>query len=248
MLTPKTPIIKSPVLGDKAAVPDVFNLLSWNIHKENYKKKFPVFIHDLKVSYSLDLLLLQEARFSETLTSIAGFPYIAAANLSFPRFYSGVVTATNAYPFSASHIMTNAREFVLQTRKSSLVTIYRFIDKLPLMIVNIHAINFKTLRWYQLEFSRLYDRIRQHNGPMIIAGDFNCWGKPRKSVINAFARSLNLEYARPESSRHIKKWFGHRLDRIYFRDLVVNEVQVINCKEISDHNPIIAGFERIYEQ
>jgi endonuclease/exonuclease/phosphatase (EEP) superfamily protein YafD len=244
MLTPKTPLIKSPVLGDNPAVPDLFNLLSWNIHKENYKKKFPFFIQELKASYSLDLLLLQEARFSETLPTMAGFPYIAAANLSFPRFYSGVVTATNAYPFSASHITTNARELVLQTRKSSLVTIYRFIDKLPLMIVNIHAINFKALRWYHLEFSRLYDRIRQYKGPMIIAGDFNCWGKHRKSVIKAFARSLNLEHARPESSKHIKKWFGHRLDRIYYRDLIVNDVQVINCKDISDHNPIIAGFER----
>jgi endonuclease/exonuclease/phosphatase (EEP) superfamily protein YafD len=244
MLTPNTPLIKSPVIFENTVIPDEFSLLCWNIHKENFKKKFPLLIQDWKALYSLDLLILQEARVSEMIYSIAGFPFVGAANLSFPRYSSGVVTAASADPFSVHHIMTIAKEVFLYTRKTSLITIYRFKDKSPLMIVNVHAINFRSLSWYQLEFSRLYDLIKLHKGPTILAGDFNCWGKSRKEILNRFARSLHLEHARPRFPRYIKKWFGHRLDRIYFRDLVIVDVHALNCELFSDHNPIIARFAR----
>lgn len=245
MFTSNTPFIKSPVIFENTIIPDEFSLLCWNIHKENLKKKFPLLIQSWKSSYSLDFLLLQEARLSKKLSSIAGFPIVSAANLSFPGYSSGVVTAANVDPFSTHHIMTLAREVFFTTRKTSLITIYRFKDQSTLMIVNIHALNFRSLSWYQLEFSRLYDLIKQHKGPMILAGDFNCWTKPRKTILDAFARSLNLGHVRPKFSRHIKNWAGHRLDRIYSRDLIIVNVQALNCESFSDHNPIIARFARL---
>jgi len=201
-------------------------------------------IFSLKKEHSLDLILLQEARFSKALFSVAGFSFIAAANLYISRYLSGVITAANAHPLSSQYKMSLAREAFITTRKNTLVTIYPFKDQTLLMVVNIHAINFRSFAWYQWELSRLGSLIKLHRGPVVLAGDFNCWKKTRKNFLDSFTRSLNLEHARPRFSKYIKNWFGFRLDRVYSRDLVLVDVQALDCKLFSDHNPIIARFVR----
>jgi len=244
MLTPVSPLIQSPVIFEKTVIPDDFSLLCWNIHKENLKKKFAPLIRDWKKKYQLDLILLQEARFSPTLFSIAGFPFVGAANLRLPGHFSGVVTAAGADPFSSQFQMTRAREAYISTRKNTLITIYRFKNNVLLMVVNIHAINFRSLAWYQWELSRLYDLIKGHRGPMVLAGDFNCWRQSRKTILNEFTQKLNLVHARPRYPEHVKEWFGFQLDRVYARELVLVDIQALDCKLLSDHNPIIARFAR----
>ncbi|MCP3942563.1 MAG: endonuclease/exonuclease/phosphatase family protein [Desulfobacteraceae bacterium] len=244
MLTPDAPLIQSPVIFKKTVIPDDFNLLCWNIHKENLKKKFTSLIQNWKKKYNLDLILLQEARFSQTLVSIAGFPFVGAANIRLPKHFCGVVTAAGADPFSSQFQMTLAREAFISTRKNTLITIYRFDNNDPLMVVNVHAINFRSIAWYQWELSRLYDLIKGHTGPMILAGDFNCWRRSRKTILDKFTDTLDLVHARPRYSEHIKEWFGFQLDRVYIRDLVLVDIHALDCKSFSDHNPIIARFIR----
>jgi len=242
MLTPAAPLIQSPVIFEKTVIPDDFSLLCWNIHKKNLKKKFPALIREWKKKYRLDLILFQEARFSPSLLSIAGFSFVGAANIRLPRNFSGVVTAAGADPFSSQFQMTRAREAFISTRKNTLITIYQFQDKELLMVVNIHAINFRSLAWYQWEFSRLYDLINNHEGPMILAGDFNCWRQSRKTILDTFTNRLNLDLARPRHPEHVKEWFGFPLDRIYTRGLELVDIQALDCKAFSDHNPLLARF------
>lgn len=244
MLTPAAPLIQSPVIFEKTVIPDDFSLLCWNVHKENLKKKFTPLVRNWKEKYRLDLILLQEAIFSPVLFSIAGFPFVGAANIRLPRHFSGVLTAAGADPFSSQFQMTRAREAYISTRKNTLITIYRFKNKELLMVVNIHAINFRSLAWYQWELSRLYDLIKGHHGPMILAGDFNCWRKSRKTILDKFTHMLDLVHARPRHPEHIKEWFGFQLDRVYTRDLILGDIHALDCKSISDHNPIIARFVR----
>jgi endonuclease/exonuclease/phosphatase (EEP) superfamily protein YafD len=244
MLTPSTPLIESPILFERTVIPDEFSLLCWNIHKENLKKGFTDLIRNWKKKYRLDLILLQEAKFSRTLFSIGGFPFVGAANIRFPRHFSGVVTAAGAQALSSRFQMTLAREVFISTRKNTLITIYQFTDKELLMVVNIHAINFRSLAWYQWELARLYDIIKGHAGPMILAGDFNCWRESRTAILNEFTAMLGLVHAEPRHPRHIKEWFGYKLDRIYTRDLLSIDIHALECKSFSDHNPIIATFAR----
>jgi endonuclease/exonuclease/phosphatase (EEP) superfamily protein YafD len=244
MLTPDAPLIQSPVIFEKTVIPDEFNLLCWNIHKENLKKDFARLIREWKKRYRLDLILFQEARFSRTLHSIAGFPFVGAANIRLPKNFSGVVTAAGADPFSTQFQMTRAREAYISTRKNTLITIYQFKNKDLLMVVNIHAINFRSLAWYQWELTRLYELIKGHQGPMILAGDFNCWRRSRTTILNEFTDRLGLVRARPRHPEHIKVWFGFQLDRVYTRKLVLVDIKALDCKSFSDHNPIIARFIR----
>ena len=240
MLIPAAPLVQSPVFFENTVIPDQFALLCWNVHKENLKAAFLNQIREWKADHTLDLILLQEARFSNALPSIAGFPYVAAANLRLGLHYSGVITAANADPKSSRFHMTQAREPLVFTPKNALITIYRFQDKETLMVVNLHAINFRSLAWYQWELARMFDLLRAHRGAMILAGDFNCWRRSREKVLTHFTGLLDLAYARPDNSTHVKQWFGFHLDRVYYRGLTLKHAHALNCKKLSDHNPIIA--------
>ncbi|WDP90286.1 MAG: endonuclease/exonuclease/phosphatase family protein [Desulfobacter sp.] len=243
MLIPAAPLVQSPVFFENAVIPDNFGIICWNIHKENLRTGFLDRILKWKSDFGLDLILLQEARFSDAIPSVGGFPYAAAANMRLPRHYSGVITAANADPRSTRFHMTLAKEPIIFTPKNALITIYRFKNKATLMVVNIHAINFRSLAWYQWELARLFDLLRAYRGAMIVAGDFNCWRRSREKILDHFIDLLGLVLARPEKQRHIKKFFGFHLDRIYYRGLAPQSVQALKCKDLSDHNPIIARFE-----
>jgi endonuclease/exonuclease/phosphatase (EEP) superfamily protein YafD len=242
--SPNAPPVQSPVFFEDILVPEPFGLLCWNVHKENLKQGFTRLVREWEQVFGLDLILLQEALFSPGLTTIAGFPYVAAANLHMARTYAGVVTAAHAGSMDSRFFMTLAREPLVFTPKNTLLTLYRFQDNTPLMVVNLHAINFKSLSWYQWELARLSDLLKGHNGPMVVAGDFNCWQPARKLVLDKFTRDLGLCFASPENGRHVKKWFGYHLDRIYVRKLKIQECLALPCKGFSDHNPILARFSK----
>ncbi len=244
MLIPASPLIQSPVFFENTVIPDDFGLLCWNIHKENLKPNFLKQIRTWKKDHSLDLLLLQEARFSNRLTSLGGFPFVAAANLRLPFDYSGVITAANADPKTSRYHMTQAKEPLIFTPKNALITLYHFNDMASLMVVNLHAINFKSLAWYQWELARLFDILKAHRGAMIVAGDFNCWRKSRIKILGHFTGLLDLRYALPRKDKHVKKWFGFHLDRVYYRGVELTDIQAVNCRKLSDHNPLIARFAR----
>ncbi len=242
--SPNSPTVQSPIFFEDILVPDQFGLLCWNVHKENLEKGFTRLVREWEHVFGLDLILLQEALFYPKLSTIAGFPYVAAANLRMNRTFAGVVTAAHADPLDSRVFMTLAKEPLVFTPKNTLLTLYRFQDNTPLMAVNLHAINFKSLAWYQWELSRLYDLLKGLKGAMVVAGDFNCWQPARKLVLDKFAQNLGLSFVPPDNGRYVKKWFGFHLDRIYIRNLTVQECLALPCKGFSDHNPILARFSK----
>ncbi len=199
----------------------------------------------MKAVHGLDLMLLQEARFSDALDSMAGFPFVAAANLKLPRYCSGVVTAAKAPADHSRFHLTYAKEPFILTPKNSLITIYRFRDNTGLAVVNIHAINFRSSAWYQWELARLAEVLKGYSGSMVLAGDFNCWQSARQTALEQFSGSLGLTLAMPDNLRLVKQAFGQHLDRMYYRCLKLETVEAVACRQISDHNPIIARFARI---
>lgn len=247
MISPASPVsppVQSPIFFEDILISDTFGLLCWNVHKENLRPGFGHLIREWERVFGLELILLQEALFFQELHTIAGFPYVAAANLKMARKYAGVVTAAHADPHDSRFFMTLAREPLVFTPKNTLVTLYRFRDKSPLMAVNLHAINFRSLAWYKWELARLAELLRGYKGAMILAGDFNCWQPARKLVLDRFAQDLNLSYVPPDNGRYVKRWFGFHLDRIYTRGLISQECLALPCKAFSDHNPLLAMFRK----
>jgi endonuclease/exonuclease/phosphatase (EEP) superfamily protein YafD len=223
-------------------IPSDFGLLCWNVHKENLKQEFDTMIRSWIRQFDMDILLFQEAVFPENLFSVAGLSYAAAANISIRQLHYGVLTAARADIHTKTDILSLARETMVATRKNILMTRYWLGSGDLLLVVNIHAVNFTSRAWYQWEFTRLEKTLQHHQGPIILAGDFNCWNRSRHRIVTSLARKLDLRQARPGRRHLVKKIFGFELDRIYYRKLTLQHMDALENRLFSDHNPLFARF------
>lgn len=192
--------------------------------------------------FNVDILLFQETVFPDNLFSVAGLSFAAAANIRIRRFHFGVLTAAIADIYTKTDVMSLARETIVATRKNALMTRYWLSSGDLLMVVNLHAVNFTSRAWYQWEFFRLLKTLQHHKGPLIMAGDFNCWNRSRHNIIQTLARGLSLQQAQPERPGLVKQIFGFELDRIYFRQLTLLHMDALENRVFSDHNPLVARF------
>ncbi|MFN2357575.1 MAG: endonuclease/exonuclease/phosphatase family protein [Desulfotignum sp.] len=242
MFTPDIPLMRSPLILENKIIPSDFGILCWNVHKENLRPEFDTMVRNWIRHFDMDILLFQEAVFPDNLSSVAGLSFAAAANIRIRRFHYGVLTAATADIHSKTDVMSLARETMISTQKNALMTRYWLGSGDLLLVVNIHAVNFTSRAWYQWEFSRLLKTLQHHRGPLILAGDFNCWNRSRQRIVNDLARSLTLRQARPRRTRFVKHFFGFELDRIYYRNLQLLHMDALENRVFSDHNPLIARF------
>lgn len=242
MLKPDIPLLRSPLILENKIIPCDFGILCWNVHKENLKPEFETMIKNWIRQFEMDILVFQEAVFPDNLFSVAGLPYAAAANIRIRRFHFGVLTAATADIHTKTDVMSLARETILTTRKNILMTRYWLGSGDLLLVVNVHAMNFTSRAWYEWEFSRLLKTLQHHTGPLIVAGDFNCWNRARHQIIEQMAQALGLQAARPERPHLVKQVFGFELDRIYFRQLTLLRMDALENRLFSDHNPLLARF------
>jgi endonuclease/exonuclease/phosphatase (EEP) superfamily protein YafD len=242
MFKPDIPLLRSPLILENKIIPSDFGILCWNVHKENLKPEFDTMIKNWIRQFDMDILMFQEAVFPDNLFSVAGLPYAAAANIKLWGRQFGVLTAATADIHTKTDVMSLARETMLTTRKNILMTRYWLDNGDLLLVVNVHAVNFTSRAWYEWEFSRLLKTLQHHTGPMIVAGDFNCWNRSRLEIIMALCRKLGLRQARPNRPRLVKQFFGFELDRIYFRQMRLRHMDALENRIFSDHNPLLARF------
>lgn len=245
MFKPEIPLLRSPLILENKIIPCDFGILCWNVHKENLKPEFDTMIKNWVRQFDMDILLFQEAVFPDTLFSVAGLSYAAAANIRIRERHFGVLTAATADIHTKTDVMSLARETLLATRKNILMTRYWLGTGDLLLVVNVHAVNFTSRAWYEWEFSRLLKTLQHHSGPMILAGDFNCWNRSRLEFITGLTRKLGLQQGRPKRPHLVKQVFGFKLDRIYFRQLTLNHMDAMENRLFSDHNPLLARFSCI---
>ena len=177
-------------------IPDTFSLLSWNIEKGADAD----WIADLaQIAAAEHVLLIQEAALDPETQALplprdfTSRQYFAAGYRQ-GNIHTGVLTAS---PWVASHhCALTAWEPWLGTPKATSVTRYD-LDRgqatgdsgrreawgtkpNPLMVVNLHAVNFAVgLEAYIEQFVAIGEVIMTHEGPLILAGDFNTWSEDR---------------------------------------------------------------------
>ncbi|OCG59068.1 endonuclease/exonuclease/phosphatase family protein [Gilliamella sp. Fer4-1] len=236
LILPNQPIIVNKPLIDQTS----FSVLVWNIFKQ---KKADCIDILKRHADKTKLILLQEAQTTSPLLNFISQHNKIADHVPaycFNDIYAGVMTISDVLP--ASLFSFREREPLIRVPKSALITIYPINNsKKQLLVANIHAINFSIgVKVYRQQIRMLLIRIKAHNGPVILAGDFNAWSKQRLNLLYHLVRSIELKPV--NFSLDIRKTFmGRPLDFVFYRGLQLNAAEIISTTT-SDHNPLLVNF------
>jgi endonuclease/exonuclease/phosphatase (EEP) superfamily protein YafD len=224
--------------GDRAGL-DVaeIRLLNWNVQKKRdlgWRSDFD------RLAGNSDLVLMQEA----SLGGLADSNFAHGRHWSFAPGHStqngitGVLTLSRSEPL-ARCTFTSIEPW-LRTPKATSVAAFALKGRdETLLVVNLHAVNFSFgLADYKHQFHQIGRLLQGHEGPVILAGDFNTWHKRRMRVVDSLAESLDLQPVTFDDDTRLR-FFGSALDHIYVRQL-----QLLNAETAtvytSDHNPLVA--------
>ena len=226
-------------------VPDTFGVLCWNVHKNNTKTNaFKPYLE--KLEDKCDFLLLQEANFrDDKYFTLPHFAFDGAANLEVRGEFYGVVTASKVESKEAQAYLSEGKESLVGPHKSLLVSHYLFKDGSKILILNVHAINFRENNSYHKELERFLMLMQAHKGAMIIAGDFNSWNKQRMAKLHELREKLGLKAVPFKQSDFVKSFMGNHLDFIFYRGVELVDYWVDKEHSLSDHNPLYAKFKKV---
>lgn len=228
------------------SLPEQFSLLVWNIHKENQQLAFQDKLTEILQDNPSDFILFQEIKYPKfSPYTFKNYSYAIASNIETSKNIFGVLTAAKVSFEKINTNITTQREMGIATRKSLLVSQHKLSSGEVLHLVNLHAINFVSLKSFTLELARIKKELIQYDGAMIVGGDFNNWSTKRVKVLEAFQKDLSLEKADIDAYHHIKHIFSKPLDHIFYRGVKLLRAEAIDTKKVSDHNPIYAQFQTL---
>jgi len=222
-------------------------ILVWNVFKAKRQNWFSDFV---RLRLGQDLIVLQEAvlnsRHDHLFSEDQLYEWVLGR--SFRQRHSGLETGvkTGAItpPITARSIFSTHREPFSRTPKIVLSTRYRLHNTDDLLLVlNVHAINFVSIRKYEHQLGQLLIEIDQHQGPVIMAGDFNTWRARRCDLFQNIASKMRLHEATMKQPAR-QNLFPRQLDHVYYRGLKLEHIKLFDDVTSSDHHPISALFSR----
>lgn len=215
-------------------------LLVWNIYKQNRVNWHSELD---KFSQSSQLLLLQEASMTEALKSWITERQWGGNQAAAFRVLGESVGVLNLSKQMPSHACAYTEvEPWLRLPKSAIYALYRLSDGQSLAVVNLHAVNFTYgTDEYANQLSTLITRLDEHQGPVIVAGDFNSWSEQRMTAMKTALQGAGMQEVIFSPDHRIQFVTGFALDHVFYRGLTV-----INAKapqtDASDHNPMLVRF------
>lgn len=233
----------------QTALHGAVRLLVWNILKGR-RRDFPDDFKDLIADR--DLVMLQEAVFnapSDSLFAGQRIEWIMARSFREPRggIEHGVKTGCVCAAETTDFYRSPHSEPVTQTQKLLLSTSYPISsgdhqDPERLLVLNMHAINFVTVRKYLDQLDQLAFALTHHVGPVILAGDFNTWSLRRRDSFFDLARDAALHEVPLERRSRVSQLAMH-LDHVFYRGLRLRQAESLGHITSSDHAPITATFD-----
>jgi len=234
-----------PGYSQKGLGAESIKILNWNI----YKGKRVAWKNDfIELARGMDIILLQEAR---TTDDNLGFFSVNRMGGAFARSFlyhgesayaTGVMTLSKSKPISIEYLKTEFKEPLSRTPKITLLTKYLFKKKqTTLLVVNTHGINFIRSALFKAQMSDLEKKIKNHQGPVIFAGDFNTWNKKRVVILSGIVNRLDMKTAAFAQDFRTKR-FGYFLDYVFYKDLEIKQTNVFKDISSSDHKAMEIEF------
>ena len=223
-----------------SALPTEIRLLSWNVEKGNHEAWEAEFS---RLSELRNLILTQEALLTDNTMSGTSDASFVSLSPGYVRegTVTGVATYSSAEPLVECHLAST--EPILRTLKATGIALYDVASNSEdLLVANVHAINFSLgLGEFTRQIQKIEMIVDQHDGPVILGGDFNTWRPKRFERVAEMAHRTQLRAVEfDEDYRTL--FLGHVVDYIFVRDLTVKTSRVERT-ESSDHNALIVEFE-----
>ena len=216
---------------------DKIRLFVWNIHKAEDQRLSQDF-GDL--TFGADLALFQEAvsrpDFIQSLVAAnTDFEWTMAKSFQLFDFsFTGVATAYRVKPLGEDVIISKVTEPVTETPKTILLSVFSINGTYDtLLVANIHGINFVGLEAYKVQMNQLAEKLRQHQGPMIVAGDFNTWEPARLAYVKSLFEPLGLSQVNTPVAGMLD------LDHVFLRGMKANFIFDLSHIDSSDHAPLM---------
>ena len=218
-------------------------LISWNIFKSQRRG----WLADLTaIATGADLVLLQEAVLhggvAHPFHIASGLEWIMVENLRSMREHltTGPKTGCRVAASAAASVRSRDLEPIMRTPKSFLQTEYPMKDGQRLLVLNVHAINLVSHAKFARQVEQMVAPAAAHQGPCIIAGDFNTWNEPRWHLLQWAmhgAGMIRAPVAAPQW-RHLKQ----TLDHVFYRGVRLINASALTHVRSSDHIPLMAEF------
>lgn len=216
------------------------SLLVWNIYKQN-RSNWSSSLSNY--AQGKQLVLLQEASMTGELREwLKQGQWFGSQVDAFKAFdtTAGVLNLSLNTPLKACAY--TELEPWLRLPKSALYALYPLSNGQQLAVVNIHAVNFTYgTEEYHRQLNVLAQELSEHQGPVIVAGDFNSWSQERLRVMSEALSSLGLKEVTYDSDNRTQFMTGLPLDHVFYRGLTLEKAEA-PVSDASDHNPILVTF------
>lgn len=212
-----------------------FHLITWNVHKGQDKG----WQEDLaRLSNQADFVLLQEATQHQNLSAFSTALFVSS--FSFKDLLSGVKTFTKTQP--EWYCGGGVAEPLIQIPKVASVMSFPLEKGDSLLLINVHLINFEWgISAYQTQLEQIFSFVENHQGPIIMSGDFNAWNEERLNLVNNLMKKYGLDSVALSQDERVR-FLGYPLDYIFTRGVkVVSATSEVVTS--SDHNPLLIEFE-----
>ena len=212
-----------------------FHLITWNVHKGQDKG----WQEDLaRLSNQADFVLLQEATQHQNLSGFSTALFVSS--FSFKDLLSGVKTFTKTQP--EWYCGGGVAEPLIQIPKVASMMSFPLEKGDSLLLINVHLINFEWgISAYQTQLEQLFSFVENHQGPIIMSGDFNAWNEDRLNLVNNLMKKYGLDSVALSQDERVR-FLGYPLDYIFMRGVkVVSATSEVVTS--SDHNPLLIEFE-----
>ena len=217
-----------------------FRLLIWNLHKgqdAGWQQALN------RLAQGRDLLLLQEVLNTQELAAqySSRFPTaLYASAFAYLQQQSGVEILSQFAPHF--YCAGSKSEPWIRIPKVGAAMSFPLSHGQALLLVNVHLINFEiNPTAYEEQLRTLMQLVSQHQGPLVLSGDFNSWNGYRAQIIRKVINEFGLEEVFFEQD-HRLRFLGNPLDHIFVRGLNVLSATT-EPTESSDHAPLLLEVE-----
>ncbi|MCW9709855.1 endonuclease/exonuclease/phosphatase family protein [Avibacterium sp. 21-586] len=217
-----------------------FRLLVWNMHKgqdQGWQQQLA------SLSQGQDFLLLQEVSSQQKLVE-------QVSSQNFSKFSTALYTSSFAYLGNQSGVALMSRfapqyycagssvEPWIRIPKVGNAMAFPLSNGQSLLTINLHLVNFELHpSHYQQQLEAMFKLIEQHQGPIILAGDFNAWNKGRIKLIKKLTALYGLTGVSFQPDDRLR-FLDNPLDWVFVRGFSVKSARTVQTTS-SDHNPLL---------